>query len=263
MKSLKFVFFLGYLLLTGLALGSAKDIHQFIKNGDFQAVKNLLDKEISLLYTLDENKNTPLHQACISGNLDITQYLIKRGADINAQNHQENTPLHLAAEKNHFKIVKFLVEKGASPNLKNFRGHVPALNSLVERSETNIIRYLINHGTDPNTEDLYGSTLLSRACERRFPEIVDLLLEKKIKLPTQKNKIMRMIFLAVYIDHLRLFNLLLEKNPGIKLVERAESLLRWAAENGSVKLFKLFIKKKFNSMSPNIYKNKKGARQII
>jgi ankyrin repeat protein len=166
--------------------------------------------------------------------------------------------------------VKFLVKKGASPNLKNFWGHVPALSSLVNRSETNIIRYLINHGTDLNTESLYGSTLLSRACERRFPEIVDLLLDKKIKLPTHKNKIMDMIFLAVYIDHLRLFNLLLEKNPGIKLVERAESLLRWAAEHGSVKLFKLFIKKKFNSMSPNIYGNqavhlaaKGGFIQII
>ena len=259
MKQIKLVSFFVFLILlaggTGRVYPLNFDIFQAIKKHDLSSVKTILEKDITNLEKLDENKYSPLHLACEIGDIKIVQYLVQKGAKINIKNHQENTPLHLASSKNHFPVVKFLVSRGADVNKKNFRGRIPALRAIVYKSESKLIQYLINNKTDLNTKDFNRSTLLSRACERRYPEIVDLLLKKNIKLPAQQDRIFNLIYYSVFIDHLKLFNLLLEKNPDIKLKDKEESLVRWAAQNGSIKALNLFVKEKFILHTPNKYGN--------
>ncbi|MBN9542865.1 MAG: ankyrin repeat domain-containing protein [Alphaproteobacteria bacterium] len=63
----------------------------------------------------DNDGYTPLHNAINEGNLEITKYLIKNGADINrkpAKNHAD-TPLNVAAHKGHFNIAVLLLALGA------------------------------------------------------------------------------------------------------------------------------------------------------
>ena len=43
----------------------------------------------------NKHKQTPLHFAC-KGHLQIVQYLIEKGADMEAKDRDEQTPLHIA-----------------------------------------------------------------------------------------------------------------------------------------------------------------------
>ena len=65
---------------------------------------------------------TALHTAAIQGNYLITEYLLRRGADINARDHKGNTPLHYATSK---PIRDKLLQHGADFSLINYAGATP------------------------------------------------------------------------------------------------------------------------------------------
>ena len=80
----------------------------------------------SLLTWKDQDGNTPLHEAAISGHLSMIGALVRRfagyrecGDEINKKNHAGNTPLHLAFQFDHAEIVEFLVNEGADLTIKN------------------------------------------------------------------------------------------------------------------------------------------------
>ena len=57
--------------------------------------------------------------------LQIVQYLIEKGADIEAQNQYQYTPLHIACLKGHLEIVQYLIEKRANIEAKNKNQKTP------------------------------------------------------------------------------------------------------------------------------------------
>ncbi|PUU84158.1 ankyrin repeat-containing domain protein, partial [Tuber borchii] len=80
----------------------------------------------SLLSAPDQDGNTPLHEAAISGHSSMLQALVTRftqdrayNNEINKKNHSGNTALHLAFQFDHMEIVELLVKKGADTTIKN------------------------------------------------------------------------------------------------------------------------------------------------
>ena len=80
----------------------------------------------SLLTDPDQDGNTPLHGAAISGHSSMLHDLVKelRGRrvcsnEVNKTNNFGNTPLHLAFQFDHPEIVDLLIKEGADPTIKN------------------------------------------------------------------------------------------------------------------------------------------------
>lgn len=81
----------------------------------FIALKNGVDvNSISLI-----SSNTALHYAVIERNTKIVKFLLKRGANINAQNKYGVTPLMLAVQLEENIIVELLLIKKADTSLMN------------------------------------------------------------------------------------------------------------------------------------------------
>ncbi|XWS28375.1 hypothetical protein CRYUN_Cryun25bG0063100 [Craigia yunnanensis] len=59
------------------------------------------------------------------GHLDIMEYLIGCGVDVNASNIEMNTPLHWVCLKGHVEVVKNLVLSGANTSLLNSHEWTP------------------------------------------------------------------------------------------------------------------------------------------
>ncbi len=70
-----------------------------------------LDNLATLINTADCQAITPLHQACISGNVSAARLLIENGADMNAVDYHGRTPLHHAIRNEHLAVVQLLKEK--------------------------------------------------------------------------------------------------------------------------------------------------------
>jgi ankyrin repeat protein len=66
-----------------------------------------------------KERKTPLIYFSEKGDKTSFEFLIKYGADLNAQDSLGNSALHYAAKSSHVEIVAALLEKGANANIKN------------------------------------------------------------------------------------------------------------------------------------------------
>ena len=90
-------------------------------------------------------------------NIDVTNFLIKNGADVNAQTEYGTTPLMLATRNNDINIVNLLLENGAKKtiNAKELQSGYTALDWAIQyyarlKSEENyaLVETLIKNGAD-------------------------------------------------------------------------------------------------------------------
>ena len=87
----------------------AKDIRDAIKNGQLDIVRDLLEKEREMLTWLTPF-GTWLHVAAAHGHLEIIEFLINAGININAQGGTFSTnALERAATKGNLDIVEYLI----------------------------------------------------------------------------------------------------------------------------------------------------------
>ena len=75
----------------------------------------------------DFSGNTPLHTACVLGQLDVVKLLTREiGCDPNNTNSEGLSCLHLAAQHGHLPLVRYLVEEvGSDMTLKDEHGRSP------------------------------------------------------------------------------------------------------------------------------------------
>jgi ankyrin repeat protein len=76
------------------------------------------------------------------GNVELTEFLIEHGADVNQENEFGWTPLHSAAKYGQDRIVAMLLEAGADLNAKTESGRTPA-RVASERGYIDITVYLL------------------------------------------------------------------------------------------------------------------------
>jgi len=85
-----------------------------------------------------------------SGDIELVQLLIQKGADVNALDHAGNTPLHYAAESGNIPLIRILLDAGANVDSINRQGE-PVLCSAILRSDGDIpavVRALLDHRPD-------------------------------------------------------------------------------------------------------------------
>jgi len=130
---------LPYVEEVGYNTVSQLELYDAIKEGDLDYVKDCFSKDF--VNMKDYRGVTPLMIAVMRSYEDIAEFLIKNGADVNAQNNAGATPLMYACLENNFDIVKLLVKYGADVNVKTKYG-----TPLTSTEDEDIKEYLINKG---------------------------------------------------------------------------------------------------------------------
>lgn len=123
---------------------------------------------------------TPLMLAVESGCLKVTEYLLKKGVELEERGPSDATALILAAGKATIKredeeIVQLLLKYHADIDWTD-KDDRSALLHAVRRGHETIVRALIKEGAKINQRDANGSTALTLAVERRSAGIVQSLL---------------------------------------------------------------------------------------
>ena len=112
-----------------------------------------------------EDLGTLLHVAADKGDTRMIQYLIEKGAEINAINKIGSTALCNAAEEGHIDAVKMLLDKGACPNM----GEITPMHEAAKQGHVEVLHLLLNRGAEVNPEvpengltPLHGAAMMGR-----------------------------------------------------------------------------------------------------
>eukprot|EP00057_Strongylocentrotus_purpuratus_P015130 XP_011669604.1 PREDICTED: ankyrin repeat domain-containing protein 50-like [Strongylocentrotus purpuratus] len=114
-----------------------------------------------------------LHIAAFNGHLDVTKYLISRGAEAKKGDNDGKTALHLAAIKSHLDVIKYLISQGADVNKvandadakKGDNDGKTALHIAAQEGHTDVTKYLISQGVEAKKGDNDGKTALHIAAQ--------------------------------------------------------------------------------------------------
>jgi hypothetical protein len=132
----------------------------------------------------------PLEGAILSGRTDVTEYLIKHGADINAVNSLGSKPIHLAVSQNNKEMVALLLARGANPNDKYRFFKATPLMIASEKGFTAIAELLIDSGAgiEARGELMWDLTPLMLAAQNCHADLVQLLMSRGANVWTINEK---------------------------------------------------------------------------
>lgn len=125
---------------------------------DIHAVQSAL-KYSHELNLLDVYGFTPLIEAAIIDNIEISRLLLKNRALPNLQDVTGGTALHWAVENNNASLCELLLDHGANPNAYNLAGQ-PVLVMPLLRQHNKIKKLLIEQGADLRFAQDYINTKL-------------------------------------------------------------------------------------------------------
>lgn len=107
---------------------------------------------------------TLLHWAAINNRKDIINFLINKGAEVDAIGGDLNaTPLHWATRQGHLDAVVILMNAGADPLLKDTEG-LSCIHLAAQFAHTALVAYFVARGVDPDSFDNNGKTPLMYSC---------------------------------------------------------------------------------------------------
>ena len=126
------------------------------RQGDLRLVEALAQRGADL-------NDGSLLRAAEGGYVDMVQFLLRSGADVDVPTKAGTTPLVYAAWKGHASIVDLLISAGANENVEPKTGS--PLAHAVERGHINIVDRLLRCGADPNNRDNKGRTPLMKCVD--------------------------------------------------------------------------------------------------
>lgn len=132
------------------------------KKGNLARVQKLLNPDNINCRDSQGRNSTPLHLAAGYNNLEVAEYLLENGADVNAQDKGGLIPLHNASSYGHLDIAALLIRFQTAVNATDRWGFTP-LHEAAQKARTQLCALLLAHGADPYLKNQEGQTPLHLA----------------------------------------------------------------------------------------------------
>jgi len=115
-----------------------EDLLWATKNGDMEQLTKLVEQQNADINAELLNGRMAIHYAADYGQLEVIEYLVSKGADINLPDKHGITPLLASIFEGHAKCVKYLLSKGAKKD-----GKAPDGSSYYDAAESDEIKALL------------------------------------------------------------------------------------------------------------------------
>lgn len=218
-------------------------LHMAAKYGHFNIAEYLLEKG-AYIDAKGEFGVTPLMTATFHYHYDIMDMLVKHGANL-----EENigfpyyTILAWCASKEHYDALEYFINCGANIDIKDsISGDTPFMTAIKE-GKIHLMKYLLEKGADINAKNDYGDTALLRAVDEDNLEALKFLLKKGVDINCKNNEGYNPILSAAARGQLEMMKYLLKNGFTLKdKTNRGSTPLIVAAEGNNLNIIKFIIK---------------------
>lgn len=162
-----------------LEQGTPLELHEAAALGQLESVKHFVEHDASLAKSYSPDGFPVMALATVFGHLEVAEYLLKKGADVNAAatNGTGYNALTGAVASGHPAIVAWLLANGADANYRYGAGYSPLLTAAAN-GHLGIVNMLLKDGADLHAKTNDGKTALAYAKERGHTAVAELLSEQ-------------------------------------------------------------------------------------
>ncbi|HLK55779.1 MAG TPA: ankyrin repeat domain-containing protein [Chthonomonadaceae bacterium] len=212
------------------------------KQHNFAIVRELIEHNADVRAEAPDSDCSLLTYVAASGQIDLAQMILARGADVNSRVLEGTTPLFAAAEADDLPMVKLLLANGANVNIKNdwdFE-HSAALSMAADKGNLKMVQLLLDHGANVNSAARFGSALTHAALNKNIA-IVRLLLAHRAD-PNIGDYHETLPMLVASEGDTKIMKLLLDAGADIHATGHAgATALSSAAFSGNVEMVRLVV----------------------
>lgn len=217
------------------------DVDRPFSDGDLPRCREMLSLYPDLVHWISPlmkgtgNKSL-LHSAVDAGRKEVVEFLLSKGADVNAQNAHTPSPLHLAAAKGNRALVELFLEHGADANRQAPAGPTPLQEAAIH-AHADVVDFLLKHGASQN--------LFSYAATGHITEVRQLLEEDPSRALRPDGWDRTPLDYAAAAGQIEVAQLLL--SYGVKESPPADAYPRdiavhWAARNRQIPMVELLLR---------------------
>ncbi|KAK8092806.1 hypothetical protein PG999_014393 [Apiospora kogelbergensis] len=239
-------------------------IHRAVRNGHRECVTYLCDFDPTQVNQKSTDGFTPLHVAAQYGNLALVNFLLDQGAAVDALSGPEGlkvTPLHLAIQNTRRDVTNTLLRKGADPSLGNRFGETSwDYAAFFGNPET--VRDVLSHDSILRNEDDNLLQAMQGAVAHQNIEVVSMLLSSYGNSGFLSNmEDSNLGLLAVEIGNLEIWKILVSCHSSLAHGTdfNGSTALHFAAMYGRTDILDHLCNQKFNIDQPNSH----GCSPII
>ncbi|XP_064457287.1 ankyrin repeat domain-containing protein 17-like isoform X2 [Ornithodoros turicata] len=207
--------------------------------GHVELAMLLLERGANIEEVNDEGY-TPLMEAAREGHEEMVALLLSQGADINAQTEEtQETALTLACCGGFLEVADFLLKAGANLEL----GASTPLMEAAQEGHVELLRYLVNAGACVNAKTATGDTALTYACENGHTDVADLLLQANADLEHESEGGRTPLMKAARAGHLCTVQFLLSRgaDPNRPTANNDHTALSLACAGGHLAVVELLL----------------------
>lgn len=155
-----------------------------INNGAaLDVVKFLLDQKGNDVNKITHDGRIYLHWAANKGNIELVDYLIKNGANINLEDTHDTTPLVFAANggQNNVALFETFFKAGLDPKKKYKNNATLLMLAIPNDKDLSLTNYLVSKGLSLKDVDAEGNTVFDYAARTGNIANLKTLVEKGVK----------------------------------------------------------------------------------
>ncbi|XP_065151103.1 transient receptor potential cation channel subfamily A member 1b [Paramisgurnus dabryanus] len=229
-------------------------LHFACTQGAIEAVKVMLssyNRVEDIINIRDGANQTPLHRATLFDHVELAEYLVSKGAEINCTDCKGMSPLLQAASCGAWKTVAFLLSKGADFKIKDKAGrnflHFATLQPKGLKNlpdtvlQSNAVREML-----PD-EDVEGCTPLHYACKLGIHDSVKNMLCLNISLGQKSREKKSALHFAAEYGRINTCQRLLETLTDSKMLNEADDKgltpLHLASKGGHAQVVDLLLRR--------------------
>jgi len=263
--------FIAALISLCVTLSAADEIHDAVQQGEIDRVKTLVQENSELANLADENGQTPLHFAVAGGQNEIAEFLVSKGADINALNAVSQSVLLYGAYFDNAEITELLIAKGATLNDQDAFGRAP-LHYAARQHSLGALLPLIENGAEIDIRDNIGETPLHFAIRWGYDDVAEMLIDGGADLSVTTDDGRTYLHLASIKGYTIVADLLIKRGIGLNAQDNSgKTPLYYAAKHGNKKIADLLMQggakakdmKKNYGPSPLLQKELKLGEALI